>query len=739
MLKRLLLCSSTLGSLGALGLAEAQANLEEAQGARIEEVIVTAQRRAESISDVPISISVISAQALEDAGAKSGASIQGLAPALTINATASYGGSPVSIRGTSGLGGAEDPVAVYVDDVYTSSGQFSVTNLSDIASLEVVRGPQGTLQGRNATAGALIIRTADPQPEFGGYVRASAEDPEGYRVEAAITGPIAEDLLGRLTVDRVDEQGWATNLADGRKMGGVDMYNVRGTLLWNPAEQFRARLALNYQDRDVSLPTVRWAQTTISSPPGPVTPVGAQTPHVPLSVQEQDRFLKGKVVNLNIEPKSRLTVPSAALSMEYDVGPMTLVSVTGASKYTNRGVNDSDGLPLDAAMANRQGRNAATYEGDAFSQELRLQSNGDSALEWIAGLYYARYDTAMDFDIFNLFLSTPRNQVSNFDFEQTNPTWAVFGDATWHITDQFSLIGGLRYTEDSKDIDSLFTLQNTDTGVVLSQSPFNAPERTWSDTSYRAKLVWEPTSDLMTYLSYSRGFKAGGFNAFGVGPQPGYNPEVMKSAEVGLKTSLWDGRAFVTLAAYDNSYDNLQVTSGVPTGGVVITNAASAKIKGFEIEGELQPDEHWAFVANVAYIDSEFESFPLAPNLLGILTDVSGNRLTNSPEWQYFLQMRYSTELEAGWSLRATANWRWRDEVYFFPTDQNLAHLRGHSNGELGARISFSYAPQQLTVAIYGANLTDSRVVANEALTFSYPGAYFNRPRTVGAQLEKRF
>lgn len=742
MMKRLLLGSSTLVTLlGSLGVAGAQSTPAETSSDMvvIEQVIVTAQRREENISDVPISISVLSAQALEDSGAKSGASIQGLVPALTINSTASYGGSPVSIRGTSGLGGAEDPVAVYVDDVYTASGQFSVTGLSDIASLEVVRGPQGTLQGRNATAGALIIRTADPEEEFGGYVRASVEDPESWRVQAAVTGPLTDSLLARLAYDQLDEQGWATNLADGRKMGGTDMQNVRGTLLWTPNERFRARLALNYQDRDVSIPVVRWGQTNILPRPGPVTPAGTQTPNVPLPQDVQDRFLDDKVVNLNIEPKSRLTAPSGVLNLQYDFGPMTLVSVTGASKYTNRGLNDSDGLPLDAAMDGRQGNNDATYTGDSVSQELRLQSNGGNSIDWIAGVYYAGYNSKMDFNIYNLLLSVPSNQASNFLSEESGYNWAVFGDATWHITDQWALIGGVRYTEDTKDFENVFTLGSADSGAVLFRSAFDAPQRTWNDTSWRGKLMWQPSDDLMAYLSYSRGFKAGGYNGFAVGPQPGYDPEIMESAEIGLKAYLWDRRAFVTVAAYDNTYDNLQVTSGMPTGGVVVTNAASATIQGGEVEAELQLTEHWAFTGNAAYIDGKFDHFPLAPDLFGVLRDVSGNRLTNSPEWQYFLQTQYLTNIGASWSLKATVNWRWRDEVAFTFADQDLPHLRGEANGELGARISFRHEPQDLTIAIYGNNLNDSRVVANESSTFSYMGAYFNRPRVVGVQIEKRF
>jgi len=731
-----LFCSAAAIALATVPqTALAQAPAGEGASSAIEEVVVTAQRREQQISDVPISISVVSAETLQEIGAKSGASIQGLVPALTINATASYGGSPVSIRGTSGLGGAEDPVAVYVDDVYASSGQFSVTALSDVASVEVVRGPQGTLQGRNATAGALIIRTADPEHSFGGYVRGSVEAPDAYRVEAAVTGPISDTLFFRASLDRLDEQGWATNLFNGRKLGGTDMYNVRGTLLWEPNDSARVRLVVNYQDREVSQPTVRWAQTNISPAPGAVTPAGTATPTVPLPAAVQRRYLEGKVVDLNIEPKNHLTTPSATLNAQYDFGPATLVSVTGASAFINKGVNDSDSLSL----TDRQGRNAAKYTGEAFSQEVRLQSSGDSALDWILGAYYARYHGTMVFDIFNQRLSLPINQVSDFQSNQVNPTWAIFGDATWHLNDQISLTGGLRYTEDTKKFRNAWTSLNTDTGAQLARNVFVAPKRTWTDTSYRAKLAYEPNDDVLTYLSYSKGFKAGGYNSFGTTTQPGYNPEIMKSWEAGVKAYLLDRRAFVTAAVYDNRYTNLQVTSGVPTGGVVITNAATAKIKGGEIEGEFRPTEAWTFMANLAYIDGVFGSFPRAPDMLGVQRDVSGNRLTNSPKWQYFLQGQYKRDLSDDWRARATINWRWRDEVYFFPTDQNLAHLRGKSNGELGARLSLTYAPQDLTVSVYGTNLNDSRVVANEALTFSYVQAFFNRPRVVGVQVEKKF
>lgn len=717
------------------GTAAVAQQKAESMAADAGDIIVTAQRREQNIRDVPISISVVSADMLNDVGARSGSSIQGLVPALTINATASYGGSPVSIRGTSGLGGAEDPVAVYVDDVYTSSGQFSVTALSDVVSVEVVRGPQGTLQGRNATAGALIIRTADPTPEPGGYFRALVEAPLAYRVEAAITGPLSDTLSARLSLDRVDEQGWATNLFNGRRIGGTRMFNARGVFLWEPSDNFRARLALNYQQRRVSLPAVRWGKTTVYPPPGAVQPAGTLTPQIPLTPEQEQFYLDGKVVNLNLEPFSNLRTPGLALNLQYDFGPVSLIAITGAGSYTNEGQNDSDSL----AMTDRQGRNAAKYSGSSFSQEVRLQSNGDGRLDWIAGFFYARYVSDMDFNIYNLRLTLPYNQRSNFNSHQVNPTWAVFADGTFHLTDTLSVTGGIRYTKDIKDFENVWTSTLVDTGATLARIAYDAPRRSWSDTSYRGKLVWQPGDGILTYLSYSKGFKAGGYNGFGVGAQPGYNPEIMKSWEVGAKAGLLDGRAFVSAAAYDNRYDNLQVTSGVPTGGVVITNAASATIRGFEVEAEFRPSPLWSFSGNVAYIDGRFKSFPLAPDLLGVLRDVSGNRLTNSPEWQYFLQTQYHNDIGTDWDLRATVNWRWRGRVFFTPTNQDLAHLQGAPNGELGARISLRHKPEDVTFSIYGNNLTDSRVVANEGLTFSYIQAFFNRPRTVGVQFEKRF
>lgn len=346
----------------------------------------------------------------------------------------------------------------------------------------------------------------------------------------------------------------------------------------------------------------------------------------------------------------------------------------------------------------------------------------------------------MQFDIFNLNFSVPRNQDASFHAVQTNPSYAGFADATYAITDKLSLTGGLRYTYEDKDFTNLYLNTNLATGApVLGPILFKAPTKEFYDTSYRGKLTYQFTPDVFTYVSYSKGFKSGGFNAFAVGAQPGYAPERLYSTEVGAKAYLFDRRAYVAGSVYDNQYDNLQVTSGVPTGGVVITNAATAKIKGFELEGELRPIRNLALTGNIAYVDATYDSFPRAPNILGVQVNASGNRLTNAPQWQYYLMATYDLRLNDVWNAQTQLSYRWRDTVYFTPTDQNLPNLRGAPDGELGARINFHNEPLALTVSLYGTNLNDKRVVAGEGITFSYPQAFFNKPRSVGVQIEKKF
>lgn len=345
------------------------------QASTVQAVIVTAQKRAQDLSKVPISITSVSATALRDTAAKNLEELQGVVPGIYVAGTGSYGSAPISIRGTSGVAAflQDDPVAVYIDGVYQSSNQFSVGDLADLQSVDVVRGPQGTLQGRNATAGAVLIRTADPTAKMSGYARALVADPMEYRLEGVVSGPITDTLGFRIALDRFDERGWAKNLFDGSHLGGEEAFNARGVLLWRPNERARVRLAVNYQSLTNTLATARFAQTTINPPPGQAVTV--VTPNIPLSQADQNRLLIDKDFNLNVKPTSKYESPSLALEASYDLGPVQLVSITGASSYVSPGTNDSDSL----AFTDRQGRNTGKLTGNTISEELRCSPMASSA------------------------------------------------------------------------------------------------------------------------------------------------------------------------------------------------------------------------------------------------------------------------------------------------------------------------------------------------------------------------
>ncbi|MGH8236640.1 MAG: TonB-dependent receptor [Steroidobacteraceae bacterium] len=718
----------------AFGVAHAQTP-GNADVMTLETVVVSAQKRLENVKDVPISITAISAMQLQESAAKTLVQLQGTVPGFTIQGDRSYGGAALTIRGTGGNASPlqDDPVATYVDGVYRPPNYFGTSGLFDIASLEIVRGPQGTLQGRNATAGAILVRNADPEETFGGYLSASVADPTDYRVQTAITGPITDTLSARLAVNYFDEKGWGKNVFNGDRLGGEKVRYARGVALWRPTENARVRLSADYLQQTSRQALARWATTTISPPPGPAVLVS--TPQIPLTGAQMDEVLEHDRFNSNISNRSENRAPSAALEASYDFGPVELVSVTGAYRYEIDGTTDSDALPF----TDRHGYNTARLTGRSLSEELRLQSNGDTRLRWLLGAYWSTTKSTFLFDIFNLTFTVPTDRYSDFRARQTNDTAAAFADATFKLTDQLSLTGGVRYTEETKDFDQQFRALTFPASAPLVVAAPLIASKTWNDVSYRGILNYQPAAELTLYLSYSKGFKSGGYNAFSVGVTPAYNPETLKSAELGVKADLFGHRAYLAASVYDNSYQNLQVVAGVPAGGVIVTNAAEASIRGAEVEATFRATANLRLEGNAAWIDATYDTFRNAPNLSGALVDVSGNRLINTPKWQYLLQGTYDFELNGNWGGFVQLGWRWRDKMYFLATNQDLRHLRSEQDGELNARVNFALKPQALSISLYGTNLNDDRVLTGAALAFNYPSVNFNKPRTVGIEVRKDF
>lgn len=733
-MKLQLLCGVAFGAC-LIGAGGAHAQTAPVQEDTLDEIIVTAQKREEKVSDVPISITVVNAEVLTNTSSNNLIQLQGVVPGITFQGDKSYGGASIAIRGVTGNSSPlqDDPVPVYIDGVYQASNNMTGGSVADVSSVEIVRGPQGTLQGRNATAGALLVRTRDPGEVLNGELNASLASPFEWRLGGAIGGPLSDTLGVRLSADHYYDRGWLKNVTTDNWLGGQTADNLRAVLLWRPTEEFSGRLMVNYQRNESRQALARWA-TSALNPTGQAVTV--PTPHVSLTQAEQDRILEDHEIAQVRDSQSTTESPSMALELTYDIGSMSLISISGANISDIQGTTASG----DVGLPDRYGYNIGRVYTANYSQELRLQSNGDGAFSWLIGGYVSQGIGHFRFDIYNLRLTVPTDRVSMYTARQRNPTSAVFADATYDLSDQFSITAGVRYTRETKEFSNTFVVRNVpSTTIITGPLLFNPADVTWDDTSYRLKGIYRPNENTMIYASYSRGFKSGGFNAFTAGTSVAYNPEILTSAEVGIKADFFDRRVYVAASYYDNAYDNLQVTTGVPTGGVMITNAASASISGFEVEGQWRLTDRLTIDANTAYIDGVYENFQNAPNIRGVLVDASGKRVRATPEWQYFVQASYEFPVSADWYGDVRVNWRWRDQIFLNATDQNFPNLIGEELGELGFRVAFTNDTSGLTASIYGTNLTDDRGVTSQGLAFAYPSSAFNRPRSVGIQLQKTF
>jgi len=697
------------------------------------DIIVTAQKRNERLRDVPISISVVSPQLLTSTNARNFAELQGVVPGVYFAGNSGGGRTYITLRGATGLAlnTGDEPVAIYMDDVYLARGvTIGMSDLLDIGAVEIVRGPQGTLQGRNATAGAILLKSADPTDTFQAKVQASVAAPEEFRAQGSISGPLGGGFEARVAAGYVTEKGWAFNPFNSKYIGGSESYQARGVLT-NESGPFSARIVVDYAWTQNFPAIFRYAKTNFTAGNGALVPAGTATPNTPLDPAVRDAIFNHNRISLNPGTATKVSGGGVSGKLAYDLGGVDLISVTGWRKAWVRGRNDSDGL--DVA---KMGYNFNNDHSRQFSEELRLQSSGDRRFSWILGAYLFNEEQAYTDDIYNLKLSVPTNTVTRYTGTISTWSWAAFADATFKITPQVSVIGGVRYTEDKKRLLSNIIATNLDTNVSTT-TPYSPPRATWTDWSYRAKLVYKPIPDLTFFFGYGKGFRAGGYNPFAV--QVPYAPETNKSWEAGAKGDLLDGALTFSLAAYRNDYANLQLRAGVPTGGAIITNAAEALIKGVELEMTARPTPGTRLTGNLAYTDARFTSFPTARNTLDQPVDATGNILPRTPKWQFYAAAEQDFALGSALKVTAEVNYRWRDTIYFFFTDQNVQPWQDGPGAELGARLSLHPSSNRWSVALFGTNLTNARIINTAAVTFSYPQVGLNKPRVIGLSTEFKF
>ncbi len=716
--------------------------------AGIEEIKVTAQRREESVQDVPIAITVADEEFLRRNDIRTIQDLGGAAPGLVTTNTVGYGAAPITIRGIGGANGGgnffnDEPVAIYIDDVYVGRLTSTVLDLVDIESIQILRGPQGTLYGRNSTAGALLITTQRPTDELSAYVTGSYTSLNEWRANAAVSGRITDTLAGRIAIGYQDREGFINNLVTGDEIGGSEDLTLRGSLTWTPTDRLDATLILEYQDRETEFATLAVGNVAPGLPSNPF-------------IRRDDfyQLLDDNDFNLNDPSTTENEAFNVTLQTNYDLGWGRIESITAYRDSEINGRQDSDSTQF--TLFNNNGG----IDGQQFSQELRLASQYDIPFNYVAGVFFFRESIDQPFVINNFqgLFGLGTNAV--FDAEQTTNAFAAFIDGTYDVTNWFSITAGVRVSYEEKDFsnDQIVTtiaegffppaMATLPAGSVFVDPPLFEDSADFTDISPRIVAEVRPRDNLLIYGSFSQGFKSGGFNGFGL--TPAFDEEEINAFEAGVKSEFFNRTLRTNVAGFFYDYKDLQLRLPVPTGGVNIQNVGDSEIYGVEGEVTYQPTENWRFFASAAWLDTEITegTLPSIPDdllfLIGapiplIEEDVSGNELTRSPEYSAFLSAEYTDTINDcyRWTLSATA--RLQGSVFFLETNQDRGTFRNSDWQEYAIRFTFADIEDRWAVSVFGENVTNERYITQVTALGGFPNASVNEPAKVGVEATFRY
>jgi len=645
-----------------------------AQERQLEEVVVTAQKRAESVQDIPVAVTAITAKDLEILGIQDSLDLTRASASLTYNEGGDKQTSTFRIRG---IGTAvwsisvEPSVAVVIDNISQVQSAQAFTNLVDVERVEVLRGPQSTLFGKNASAGLINVVTKKSSAILEGFVEASYTDDEELRVKGSLSGPMGDNLGYRLTGFYTDYAGYSENLhMNNDDINGRESKGFRGRLDWAPTDDLDISLiAFSTRDEDdCCAPTHR-----------SVDPGAAFTGLIPFAIMNP--LTKPSKSNRDPEvdnpPYAETRDKGFSLQADWQLGGHTLTSITGYNDYSYEFDEDFDWSGMDLygflGMAPLSGGvvNYSEMETDLVSQELRLLSPSDGDWEYLVGLYYANADTDKDSE------RTFPLAYSVWNASTGTETIAAFGQLTWRMTENTHFTLGARYNDEEFSVDYFNLAEGAD---------YSDDER---DDVVLGKLSVQHFLDdqSMLYASVTTGYKGGAFQVGGEGNQQGgsepIEPETSLSYEIGAKTALLDRRLQFNATAFYTQYDDYQGQSTEFKNNELrstLTNVGELETKGVEVDSVALLGEHLTLTLSAAWIDATIEEYPGANCYPGQteaqgcmelipgtrVQDLSGKDLNNSPEWKFNLGAQYDVPFSGlPFDGFVTASYTWQDEVNF--------------------------------------------------------------------------
>lgn len=724
--------------LGAgLAAAAPSALLAQSQSLVLDEIIVSAQKRDQNLQSVPLSITAFSGEAVSRLGFRNSVDIAAQTPGLKIGTPVGEGNNPsITLRGV-GLNDFNDnnegPVAVYIDDVYMASLAGQTFQLFDLDRVEVLRGPQGTLYGRNSTGGLIHFVSRRPTRELEGYVEAGYGDYNDVRLEGAVSGPLGGNLQGRLSASFQDRDGYVENRA-GPDRSAADSIALRAMLNADLSDDWSALLIGHWSKSNPIAPGIQSQGTAMLPDGSPCSDASAVAGLCAdaFGYRDDDGDPFAGAYNTNGELYIRNA--GGALHVKGSLAEaINLTSIASYEKLDKRFEEDTDAGPLDLL------RPQFKVDSEQFSQELRLDGVS-GRLAWVAGAYYFWQDLSMPQDlIFGADLD-PTFYLETLA-EQKTKSWAAFGQADIALSDLFTLVAGIRYTDERKtydyiQIDRLGGVAMTPPGTVL----FDFDRASVGDlaifdkgvVSGKAGLNFTPAEDTLLYASVSRGFKSGGFNAGFTSAPPasiGYSDEQLTAYEAGFKTTL-NGRLRVNGAAFYYDYKDLQALTfdGVAS---FIANADSASVKGGELEVQANPVEGLDIQFGLSYIDAKADSIDTPQ---GILLD---RRLPLAPKFSANGLIRYDFDLGNAGVLTPQIDASYQSAVYFDVANQPVSRQDAYAVWNA----SLSYRPEGLPNLEARAWIKNAFEKEYAVYTFDFTPLFgfnqkfFGPPRTFGISL----
>lgn len=726
------LCAMVLSvpSLLAPAMAEDEAGTAETETRRFQTVTVTARKTSEDIQSVPLSVSAFDADALEAYGFTDSLDIDDQVPNLEIK---TFGGNPnIFIRGV----GNNDfnattisPVSIYSDDVVQGLTGGQLMQMFDLERVEVLRGPQGTLFGRNTTGGAINFYSRKPGSTQEGYLRVGIGNYNRTEIEAAGTIVISDKLATRIAGKMTKDDGDLRNLFNGDRANATDLGAIRAITRFEPTDDLEILWNI-HAGRDRS-------DYHQGKPVGAIN--GGDALGYSDPVPDNSRF-----INVN-QTDNRHDADTWGTNLRFikQFGDYEFKSITGYESVETDYLGDIDQSPNNLDELRFQ------QDGEQISQEFNLSYDAGKSWSWIAGLFYLQEDFnyKTSGDLFGAIPSAALPLQAESDRDTT--TYAAFGEATYRFTDKFSVTGGLRYTLEEKEatLESLLVYGSgvPPAGLTVPLIPSTNVSDEWNAWSGRLLAKYEFTPDTMLYGSVSRGFRSGGFNLgafFDPNELTTVEPEFLTSYEIGLKTTILDDRLRANVAAFVYDYTDLQVftfTQGSSTANpivIALENAANAAVSGFEGEFTAIPLDDMTLTLGLGYLDATYEDY-----ISDIAGDLSGNRLPGSPEWNINFAAQHEFHLPGGFSLTPRAEYVFVDQRYFDPNELEAISSRG-SHELINARLTLRPEDSNWEISLWGKNLADESYIVDAGdltATFGLIPTYYGEHRRFGLEAKIEF